>query len=52
MGTALVPEKFTLHLYGFEDSRPNVDATWQVVDGVPVCREVRITAVDDEHEVQ
>jgi len=52
LGSVMIPETFTAHLFGFDDNGPNIDITWQVVAGSPVCREVRITAVDTDHEVK
>jgi hypothetical protein len=52
MGQVTVPEVFVCHLLDFDDQSPNVDITWQVVNGSPVCREVCIRAVDTDKEVR
>lgn len=52
MGQAMVPEVFGCHLSDFDDGSPEVDIYWQMVNGAPVCREVRIRSVDSDREVQ
>lgn len=48
----LVPKVFGCRLYDFDDGAPEVEILWSVVDGVPLCREVRVTAVDTDHEIK
>jgi hypothetical protein len=52
MGAAEVPEEFGCQLSQFDDGHPQVEVHWQVVNGAPVCREVRVQATDSGHEVQ
>lgn len=52
MGLAEVPEVFGCRLSDFTGGGPEVEITWQVVDGSPVCRDVHLRAVDTGREVQ
>lgn len=52
VGAVYLPPSFTAHYTEDDAGAPDVAITFEVRDGVPVCREVRITATDDGHEVR
>jgi hypothetical protein len=52
VGAVHLPPSFTAHYAEDDAGAPDVAITFEVRDGVPQCREVRITATDGGHEVR
>jgi hypothetical protein len=52
VGAVYLPPSFTAHYEDDDAGAPDVALTFEIRDGVPECRDVRITATKDGHEVR
>jgi hypothetical protein len=52
VGSVYVPPIFTAHYADDDAGAPDVALTFEVRSGVPECRDVRVTATEDGHEVR
>lgn len=54
VGGVKIPKRFSAHIFDRDDGGPDLDLEFEVRTGVavPQCREVRVHASDDGHEVR